>query len=127
MSNKTDRFRIVPHTPFVYRVERLYYVDVEYEDVYGYGRPKIKTRLEEDWRALHVRVKEDEGIDDNDYKFMTIPNRYGLLYTVKHFDTPEDAKFAISYITAKEIKENDFMAQEPIYFDGKTVKCQESS
>ena len=26
---KTDRFRIVPHTPYVYRIERLYLVEIK--------------------------------------------------------------------------------------------------
>lgn len=96
----TDKIRIVPHTPFVYRIERLFYRDAE-----------------EVWKILgDITYFMDKSLPvyKNIWALLEEVSHYKV-FDVRTFETVESAKSFVKEILEKEKKEEEFMNQEAVY------------
>src|SRR5690606_31421306 len=96
----TDKIRIVPHIPFVYRIERLFY-----------------RGAEEVWKTLgDLTYVMDRNLPvyKNIWALSEEVSHYKVL-EITTFETVESAKSFLKEILEKEKKEEEFMKQEPVY------------
>lgn len=117
---KTDRFRIVPHTPYVYRIERLYLVEIKKtKESTSIFKTSISEEIEtkEIWKNFGRSIRVDCR-----HKFEYPENFSTIVYGALHWDrevstylTVDLAKQKINEILEKEKKEKEFMSQEAVY------------
>lgn len=117
---KTDRFRIIPHTPYVYRIERLYLIEIKKtKESTSIFKTSISKEVEtkEIWKNFgrDIRVNHRHEFE---YPESFSPILHGGLYWdrgVSTYLTVDLAKQKINEILEKEKKEEEFMKQEPVY------------
>lgn len=118
---RTDKFRIVPHTPFVYRIERLYLLEVTKTET---GKSIFKTtdktskEAEEIWKNYgYDQTYGLSGAPTLPHSFSS--NFVGGAYwnrIVEVYPDVDSAKKEIDKILSEEKKREKFMNQGVIYY-----------
>lgn len=119
---RTDKFRIVPHTPFVYRIERLYLLEItktETDRSIFKTTDKISKETEEIWR--NYGYDQRFGLSDAP---LTLPHSFssnlvgGAFWDriIEVYSDVDSAKKEIDKILSEEKRKEKFMNQGVIYY-----------
>lgn len=122
LDKKTDKFRIVPHSPYVYRIERLYirkqgYTESKQIGVFLKTVSTVKTREVEVWKNYGSSLSNNFG--DVYHNFQeSLHGGKSFRRVVNEYESVEKAQRWIDYILSEERRRKEFMDQEIIYYGG---------